>query len=229
VPDSSLRFASQSPQETTLSTTLATQRQSSNGTSHIPAPAPAAAKIADPGPLGLAAFAITTFLLSMVNAGFVDEGVRPIVFGMALFMGGLAQLLAGMWEYRTGNTFGATAFTAYGAFWLSFWAFVQFYADAIPQGEMGHAVGLYLLAWGGFTAYMTIASFRVSRAVNVVFLLLTPTFFLLGVGDYAGLGDVVKLGGVLGLVTAAAAAYASAAGVTNATFGRTVLPTRPLS
>lgn len=218
-----------------MSTPLVTERPATNGAARSRAPIPAAEpaatglKIADPGPLGLAAFAITTFLLSMVNAGFVDKGVEPVVFGMALFMGGLAQLLAGMWEYRTGNTFGATAFTAYGAFWLSFWAFVQFYAADVPKDQIGAAVGLYLLAWGGFTAYMTIASFRVSRAVNVVFLLLTPTFLLLGIGNYGGHPDIVKIGGILGLITAAAAAYASAAGVTNATFGRTVLPTRPLS
>jgi len=207
------------------------REQPANGAAHVPQPqtAVAAPKIADPGPLGLAAFAITTFLLSMVNAGFVDKGVEPVVFGMALFMGGFAQLLAGMWEYRTGNTFGATAFTAYGAFWLSFWALVQFYAGKIPEAQLGHAVGLYLLAWGGFTAYMAIASFRTSRAVNIVFLLLLATFVVLGIGNSGAHADVVKLGGVLGLATAAAAAYTSAAGVTNATFGRTVLPTRPLS
>ena len=83
--------------------------------------------IADPGPLGLAAFALTTFVLSMFNAGLVSNGGEPIVFGLALAYGGLAQLLAGMWEFRTGNTFGAVAFTSYGAFWLSFWAFVQFF------------------------------------------------------------------------------------------------------
>src|SRR3954453_19316785 len=83
--------------------------------------------IADPGPLGLAAFALTTFVLSMFNADLVGKGGEPVVFGLAFAYGGLAQVLAGMWEFRTGNTFGAVAFTSYGAFWLSFWAFVQFY------------------------------------------------------------------------------------------------------
>src|SRR3954468_9523696 len=87
-----------------------------------PTPVP----IANPAPLGLAAFALTTFVLSMFNAGLLGAGGEPIVFGLALAYGGLAQLLAGMWEFRTGNTFGATAFVSYGAFWLSFWAFVQF-------------------------------------------------------------------------------------------------------
>ena len=83
--------------------------------------------IANPGPLGLAAFALTTFVLSMFNAGLVSSAGEPIVFGLAFAYGGLAQVLAGMWEFRTGNTFGATAFTSYGAFWLSFWAFVEFF------------------------------------------------------------------------------------------------------
>src|SRR3954466_4441204 len=117
---------------------------------------------ADPGPLGLAAFALTTFVLSMFNADLVGAGGKPVVLGVALAYGGLAQLLAGVWEFRTGNTFGAGAFTPFGAFWLSFWALNQFYAKDIPAGDLGHAVGLYLIAWGVFTTYMLVASFRVS-------------------------------------------------------------------
>ena len=190
--------------------------------------APDPVKIADPAALGLAGFALTTFMLSMVNSGWIDKAVEPAVFAMALTMGGLAQLLAGMWEFRSGNTFGATAFSGFGAFWLSFWAFVQFYAADIPKAQAGHAVGLYLLTWAGFTAFMTIASFGVSRAVNVVFLLLLPTFILLGIGNYGGHPDIIKAGGVVGILTAVAAVYAAAASVTNATFGRVVLPTKPL-
>src|SRR4051794_1623038 len=123
--------------------------------------------VADPGPLGLAAFALTTFVLSMFNADLVGAGGEPIVFGLALAYGGLAQLLAGMWEFRTGNTFGAVAFTSYGAFWLSFFVFVTFFEDKLPAkdaGVAGHAVGLYLIAWGIFTAYMFIASLRTTAA-----------------------------------------------------------------
>src|SRR4051795_2561387 len=185
--------------------------------------------IADPGPLGLAAFALTTFVLSMFNAKFVGAGGEPIVFGLAFAYGGLAQLLAGMWEFRTGNTFGAVAFTSYGAFWLSFWAFVQFYAPKIPEADAGHAVGLYLIAWGIFTAYMFVASLRTTAAIALVFILLTITFIALGIGDAGGTTGITKLGGWLGLATAAAAWYASFAGVTNATFGRVVLPVRPLA
>jgi len=191
--------------------------------SFVPSP------IADPGPLGLAAFALTTFVLSMFNAGLVSEKGEPVVFGLALAYGGLAQLLAGMWEFRTGNTFGAVAFTSYGAFWLSFWAFVQFYAPKVPTADAGHAVGLFLIAWGIFTAYMFIASLRTTAAIALVFILLTATFVVLGIGDASGTSGITKLGGWLGLATAAAAWYASFAGVTNATFGRVVLPVRPLA
>ena len=185
--------------------------------------------IADPGPLGLAAFALTTFVLSMFNAGLVSSGGEPIVFGLALAYGGLAQLLAGMWEFRTGNTFGAVAFTSYGAFWLSFWAFVQFFEKSVPKADAGHAVGLYLIAWGIFTAYMFVASLRTTAAIALVFALLTVTFFVLGIGNAGAHPNIVKAGGWLGLATAAAAWYASFAAVTNATFGRIVLPVRPLS
>src|SRR4051795_5984893 len=164
---------------------------------------------ADPGPLGLAAFALTTFVLSFFNSGLMGESGIPIVLGLALAYGGLAQLLAGMWEFRTGNTFGATAFTSFGAFWLSFWAFEQFFAKEITdKGALGNSVGLYLIAWGIFTAYMWIASFRVSVAVNVVFLLLAITFIVLGIGDAGGNESITHAGGYLGIATAIAAWYA---------------------
>ena len=192
------------------------------------APAPPAAIIADPAPLGLAAFALTTFVLSMFNAGLVDAKGEPIVLGLALAYGGVAQLLAGMWEFTKGNTFGATAFSSYGAFWISFWAYVTFFATKIPEGNRGSAAGLYLIAWGIFTTYMWVASFRTTAAVNLVFLLLAITFFVLGIGDAVGNDTISKLGGWLGLATAVAAWYASFAGVTNFTFGRELLPVRPL-
>jgi succinate-acetate transporter protein len=184
--------------------------------------------VADPGPLGLAAFALTTFVLSIFNAKLMGAGGEPIVFALALTYGGLAQLLAGMWEFRTGNTFGAVAFTSYGAFWLSFWAFEQFYAKDVPKADLGHAVGLYLIVWGVFTAYMFIASLRTTAAIAVVFLLLAVTFILLGIGEAGANESIGKLGGYFGIATAIAAWYASFAAVTNSTFGRTVMPVRPL-
>jgi succinate-acetate transporter protein len=185
--------------------------------------------IADPGPLGLAAFALTTFVLSMVNAGLVDKTAEPVVLGLALAYGGTAQLLAGMWEFRNGNTFGATAFSSYGAFWISFWAFVTFFAKDVPASEAGVAVGLYLIAWGIFTAYMFVASLRTTAAIAVVFILLALTFLILGYGNAHGSTGIVKFGGYVGLLTAIAAWYASFAGVTNSTFGKVVLPVKPLA
>ena len=184
---------------------------------------------ADPAPLGLAAFALTTFVLSFFNAQIVSDKGIPIVLGLALAYGGIAQLLAGMWEFRTGNTFGATAFTSFGAFWLSFFVFEQFQAkDITDKATLGHAVGLYLIAWGIFTTYMFVASLRVSVAVSLVFLLLAATFIVLGIGNADGNTDIVKIGGYLGIATAAVAWYASFAAVVNSTFDRTILPVRPL-
>jgi len=184
--------------------------------------------IADPGPLGLAAFAMTTFVLSMFNADLVSRSGESVTLGLALAYGGIAQVLAGMWEFRTGNTFGAVAFTSYGAFWISFWAFDQFYASSIPAADIGHAVGLYLIAWGIFTTYMFIASLRTTAAISLVFVLLAVTFFLLGIGQANASDTLVKAGGWFGLATAVAAWYASFAAVTNSTFGRVVLPVVPL-
>jgi len=183
---------------------------------------------ADPGPLGLAGFALTTFVLSMFNSGLVSKAGEPVVLGVALAYGGIAQFAAGMWEFRTGNTFGAVAFTSYGAFWVSFWALVTFFAADIPPEHAGAAIGLFLIAWGIFTLYMFVASLRTTAAVALVFLLLTITFFLLGIGESGGHEGMVEVGGWAGLLTAAAAWYASFAAVVNSTFGRTVLPVMPL-
>jgi hypothetical protein len=184
--------------------------------------------IADPGPLGLAGFAMTTFVLSCVNAGLVGKGVEPVVLPLALFYGGLVQLLAGMWEFRKGNTFGALAFSSYGAFWLSFAVFVKFVVPGLGSEATG-ATGLYLLAWTIFTAYMTVAALRTTGAVLAVFVLLTLTFALLTIGALAGSVTTGVIGGWVGVLTAVAAWYASFAGVTNSTFGRAVIPVFPLS
>ena len=184
---------------------------------------------ADPGPLGLAAFALTTFVLSMFNSGLMSEtkGV-VVVLGLALAYGGIAQFAAGLWEFRTGNTFGATAFCSFGAFWISFWLLERFDAAHIASTYAGKAVGLYLIGWGIFTTYMFVASLRTTGAIAVVFLLLAVTFLLLGIGNAGAHTSIVKAGGYVGLATAIAAWYASFAGVTNSTFGRTVLPVVPL-
>ena len=188
------------------------------------AEAPPEPAIADPAPLGLAAFALTTFLLSLFHAGLLNSAGEPIVFSLGLFYGGLAQFLAGMWEFRNRNTFGATAFTSYGAFWLAFWGLEQFYASEIPEAQLSIALGWFLIAWGIFTAYMWIGSFRVSMAVMVVFLLLATTFFLLGIGELTGSSGISQIGGYVGLATAIVAWYTSAAGVINHNYGRPILP-----
>jgi hypothetical protein len=171
---------------------------------------------------------MTTFVLSMFNSNLVSSKGAPVVLGLALAYGGIVQVLAGMWEFRTGNTFGAVAFSSFGAFWISFWALNVFYAKDIG-GNAGHAVGVYLWAWAIFTAYMTVAALRVSGAVLLVFVLLTATFVLLAIGAVGPHRTVTHWGGYIGLATAAAAWYASFAAVVNSTFGRTLLPVMPLN
>ncbi len=192
------------------------------------------ADIADPAPLGLCGFALTTFVLSSVNAGWFSTKGEPIVIGLALFYGGFAQLLAGMWEFKKTNTFGATAFTSYGAFWLSFAAFLvlQGHIFTIPADQLNTAVGYFLVGWTIFTGIMMIASFRLNGAVISVFVLLFLTFAALSIGKFAGNAagsGWTALGGYLGLLTALAAFYTALAGVTKATFKRDVLPVWPVS
>jgi len=164
----------------------------------------------------------------MFNADLVGRSGEPVVLGLALAYGGIAQLLAGMWEFRNGNTFGAVAFSSYGAFWISFWALVTFFAADLPASHAGAAIGLYLWGWGIFTSYMFIASLRTTAAVALVFLLLATTFILLGIGNSGADDTIVKWGGYVGLATAVAAWYASFAAVTNSTFGKIVPPVVPL-
>ena len=194
---------------------------------------------ADPGPLGLAGFAGTTFMLSLINAGLVGNqhlpvgGLGVMVAGLALAYGGVAQLVAGIWEFRTGNTFGAVAFCSFGAFWISFYFIVHSIAGNAPT-EIFAGLGLYLWLWGIFTTYMFFASLRTTGAVALVFLLLAITFILLGIGNSSLVGthkvinNTIKIGGYVGIATAIAAWYASFAAVINSTFSRVLLPVFPL-
>ncbi len=193
-------------------------------------PATASAGLADPAPLGLAGFALTTFVLSVFNAGLIVTG-ESVVLGLALAYGGIAQFAAGMWEFVKGNTFGAVAFASYGGFWLSFWWLINHVPEA-KGNDLHHSLGVYLLAWAIFTGYMFIGSTRVSGAVALVFILLTLTFLFLALGQFVmsatdTTSGLYKVGGWLGILTALAAWYASFAAVTNFTFKRTVLPTYP--
>ena len=189
---------------------------------HVPG-----AHLADPAPLGLAGFALTTFVLSCVNANIVPQALVGGALGLALGYGGLAQFAAGLWEFAKGNTFGATAFCSYGGFWISFWWLAEH--DLAGLGPDGHkVVGVYLLAWAIFTAYMTIAAMKVNMAVLAVFVLLTITFLLLSIAWFHNVSSSgLKIGGYFGLATALVAWYTSMAGVTAFTWGRQVFPVGP--
>lgn len=176
-------------------------------------------KLANPAPLGLAGFALTTWMLSMVNAGWYAAASVPMVLALAFAFGGTAQFAAGLLELPRGNTFGFVAFCAYGAFWWSFALFVLFFEPHVPAAF----VGWYLFMWGVFTFYMWIGSMALTRAVSYIFLALWITFLLLALGAW-GIGGAHMIGGYAGLVTAAIAFYVSAAEVINETHGRIVLP-----
>jgi len=184
--------------------------------------------IADPAPLGLAGFAFTTLMLSFINAGIIGAGATAAVLPMAAAYGGGAQFVAGMWAFRRGNTFAATAFTSYGAFWFSYYLLIGVWIKGVAPTTVGPIVGLYLFGWAIFTAYMFIASLHGARAVQLVFGLLTITFLFLAIGfwDWFGAGVTLgHIGGYVGILTALAAIYASFADVLNATARRIILPT----
>ncbi len=192
------------------------------------------APAADPAPLGLGAFALTTFLLSAANAGWMTKATGDAWLGFAFAYGGLGQLLAGMWEFRNRNVFGATAFSTYGGFWigLGLWALLVAPPPpgASPLVAAAHAaaagkdLGWILLAFAIFNTYMLLWSTQVNMAVFAVFLTLEATEILLFIGNFAANANVVKIGGYVGVVTAAAAWYASAAGVINGMRGSVLVP-----
>ena len=177
-------------------------------------------KLANPAPLGLFGFALTTWLLCLVNAGFLPGTSVPVVLAMAIAFGGTAQFCAGLMEMAKGNSFGFVAFCSYGAFWWSFALFVEFFAKGVPAA----AVGWYLLAWGAFTFAMWISTFALNRALFLIFLVLWITFALLGFSDLLGIASLGTLGGYGGLLTALLAFYLGAAEIINETHGHTVLP-----
>ncbi|NPV28932.1 MAG: acetate uptake transporter [Firmicutes bacterium] len=182
------------------------------------------AATADPAPLGLGGFALTTFVLSMSNAKFV---VGEAFLGLAFFYGGLAQLLAGMQEYKKNNVFGATAFSTYGAFWMSLALMTLLVACGVPVKWGGSLTGIFLIGFTIFNTYMWIGSFRVSVAVCAIFTTLEITFILLDLAEFGLISSVP--GGIMGIICAFTAWYTSAAGVLNTVYKRTVLPVGPLS
>ncbi len=180
---------------------------------------------ANPAGLGLVAFGLTTVLLSLVNAGVLPAGGEGVVIPLALAFGGLMQIFAGAFEFKLGNTFGMTAFLSYGAFWWWF-AFLLLFAHNgwIDISAAGPTVGVALLLWGVLTLYLWISTFRLPRILFLIFLTLWVTFGLLGVGAITANAQLTHLGGWLGIICGTLAMYGSFGIVTNATFGRTVVP-----
>lgn len=182
----------------------------------------------DPGPLGLGMFGITTFVLSVINAHLVGPAVTPTVFGLAVAGGGFAQLIAGIWEFRTGNTFGAVVFCSFAAFWLSFYILLHSSVPTIPKAEVGASLGLYLWAWTIYTLILFVAALRTTGALVVTFILLIIALILLSIGFSGSDESTIKLGGYFGIATAIGAWYTGGAALVNATWGRVVFSTFPI-
>lgn len=179
-------------------------------------------KIANPGALGLACFALTTFLLNLVNAEIIPAASLGVVLPMGLFYGGLVQILVGMWDIKRGDIFGGTCFSSFGAFWIGLATMIILEGQGILPPVPPAGMAALLIAWGLFTLYATVATFKLSRALVVVFVTLVALFFLLAAGQFNHTVHIV--GGYVGLVCAAAAWYTSAAILINAVFKREVLP-----
>jgi uncharacterized protein len=201
---------------------LSTTDESSAASTAAAAPVLA---VADPAPLGLAAFALTTFLLSAANAGLMKSATGDAWLGYAFAYGGLGQLIAGLYEFRNKNVFGATAFCTYGGFWigLGLWALLVA-PNAASATAANHVLGWILLAFAIFNTYMLIWASQLNVAVFTVFLTLELTEIVLFIGFLGNNANIIKVGGYVGIVTAAAAWYTSAAGVITGIKGRPVLP-----
>ncbi|MCK4952968.1 acetate uptake transporter [Candidatus Bathyarchaeota archaeon] len=178
----------------------------------------------NPAPLGLMGFGITTILLNLVNAGLLDTDALGMILPMGIFYGGLAQIIAGLLEAKQGNTFGATAFTSYGFFWLSFVAINFLPTLGLTTAASPKSMAAYLLIWGIFTALMTIATFKINTALQAVFVTLTLLFLILGVGDLTNITLIKTFGGYEGILCGSCAIYLATAEIVNETYKRVVLP-----
>ncbi|MEO7066164.1 MAG: acetate uptake transporter [Rhodanobacter sp.] len=182
-------------------------------------------KPANPAALGLVGFGLTTVMLSLINAGVLPKGGEVVVLPLAFSFGGLIQIIAGLLEYKNGNTFGMVAFLAYGAFWWWFAFLVVLGTNGVLDlTQAGSTIAVTLIGWGVFTLYMWVGTFKTNKALWWVFLTLWITFFLLGFGDLLAIESVKHAGGWVGLLCGLLAMYTSFAIVTNETFGRTVVP-----
>ena len=182
----------------------------------------------NPAPLGLMGFGFTTILLNLVNADLLGADALGVVLPMGIFYGGLAQLIAGLLEAKQGNTFGATAFSSYGLFWLSFVALHFLPALGLSSKASPASIAAYLIIWGLFTALMSIATFKANRALQVVFISLSLLFFILAAGDLTGFAPIRVLGGYEGIFCGSSAVYLAVAEILNETYGKTILPIGPV-
>lgn len=179
----------------------------------------------NPAPLGLFGFGMTTVLLNLVNAGIVPlAGGVVMIISMALFYGGLIQILVGMLEFKKGNTFGTVAFSSYGAFWMSVAALFTFNKLGGVWAVDATSMGAYLAMWGFFTVFMFIGTLKMNRGLQVVFGSLTILFFLLAISDLAGIATLKTIAGIEGIFVGASAMYVAGAEVLNEVYKRTVLP-----
>jgi succinate-acetate transporter protein len=180
-------------------------------------------------PLALAAFGVTTFMLSMINANLISSTVKPVVFGVALMFGGLTQLLAGIIQLRTGNTFTGVLFTGFGGFWMSLFAVAQWFVKAVPAAQQGHALGLLLYAFGIFAAVMWFASFRTNVVVVMGLGVIVVTFFLLAIGNSGAHPTLIQWGGYLGLAGAGCAFYLALSELCETAYERAIFPVGSLA
>jgi len=178
--------------------------------------------IANPAPLGLCAFGMTTVLLNFHNAGFFE--MNSMILGMGIFYGGLAQVIAGIIEARKNNIFGLTAFTSYGFFWLSLVGLVVMPKLGWVSAPSTNAMVGYLVIWGIFTFLLFFGTLKLNRALQFVFASLTLLFFLLAAGDYTGNSSITHFAGYEGIICGASAIYTGVANLLNEVYGRTVLP-----
>ena len=181
---------------------------------------------ANPAPLGLMGFGMTTVLLNLHNAGFF--GLGTMILAMGVFYGGIAQIIAGIMEWKKNNTFGTTAFTSYGLFWLSLVGLILAKNLGLADGPSSGAMAAYLFMWGLFTAVMFIGTLRLNRALQFVFASLAILFFLLALGDITGSSGIKTLAGYEGIICGFSAIYTALAQVLNELYGRTVLPLGPV-
>lgn len=187
--------------------------------------------LADPAPLGLAAFALTTFAFSVANAGIIPEDSIRLFIPLAIFYGGLAQFVAGLFEFRNKNVFGATGFTSYGAFWMALGTVELLVRQfGVAEPIISYPVGWFFVAWAIFTAIMWLGSWGIHAALGITFTLLLATFILLSLAVLISSPPnpaILHIAGYVGIVTAIAAWYIVAADVLNWTYGRTILPVGP--